>query len=191
MLNWLFGTKPGQAERCEDRMWMSHAARLKGIGREVAALAESGRSALVVAPTRAALEELLGALSSFEPLRCADGFSKDALRASLTRAGSVAVALAITLPAVGAKPLPGIKAGILAYGRGDTRAADDAILRFADVFGQDVTVTFHLSMEDPLIQDFGVRLKPLLVQLGASQDEPIVHAMVTRAIAKAQAKRAA
>ena len=96
MLKGLFGSKSGKAARGEDRVWVHHAARLRGVSREVESLAEADRSVLVVALTLAALDELCTALAAHHPVRCADVFAKEALRSSLAKAGSVAIALSPT-----------------------------------------------------------------------------------------------
>ena len=98
MLKGLFGGKKSEAQRGEDTVWISHAARRQGIIREVAALAEAERSVVVVALTPAALDELEAALSAHQPVRCADIFAKDGLRLNLSRTGAVAIALSGALP---------------------------------------------------------------------------------------------
>jgi len=188
MLNGLFGSKVGKAARGEDRVWTSHAARLKGVSREVETLAEADRSVLAVALTLGALNELCAALAPRQAVRCADVFAKEALRASLAKAGSVAIALSGALYA-DLKPAAEVATDILVVGRNDSRAADDAIVRFADVLGPNAHISFHLSLEDPLLQAFVGKIRPILEKLGMHEDEPITHAMVTRAIANAQAKK--
>ena len=188
MLNWLFKGKKVEAARGEDCVWISHAARLKGLEREVGVLAEAERSVLVVALTLAALDELETALAPHQPSRCADVFGKEALRERLSKSGSVTVALSGALGTdVKSPAADGVD--ILVYGRNDTRAADDAILAFADALGPNAHIVFHLSLDDPLLREFSVSLVPLLEKLGMKEDEPISHAMVTRAIRNAQEKR--
>ena len=187
MLKWLFGSRAAGAARGEDSVWMNHAARLKGVSREVGTLAEADRSVLVVALTLAALDELEAALAPLQPVRCADTFARDALRSGLSRAGAVAVALSGALSA-DLKPTPDASLDILVYGRNESRAADEAIVQFADALGPNTHIGFHLSLEDPLLQTFAGSLKPLLEKLGMREDEPIAHAMVTRAIRNAQEK---
>jgi preprotein translocase subunit SecA len=51
-------------------------------------------------------------------------------------------------------------------------------------------VTFHLALDDPLIARVGAEITPILERLGLTADEPIQHAMVTRAIENAQRKAA-
>ena len=171
----------GEAARGEDCVWMSHAARLKGLDREVGVLAEAEQSVLVVALTLAALDELETALAPHQPSRCADVFGKEALRERLSKAGSVTVALSGALP-VDVKTSTDVGVDILVYGRNDTRAADEAILRFADALGPNAHIVFHLSLDDPLLKAFGGSLDPMLEKLGMKEDEPILNTMVTRAI---------
>jgi preprotein translocase subunit SecA len=187
MLKGLFGRKSDTAQRGEDTIWMNHAARLQGMSREVAALAEAERSVVLVALTLAALDELAAALAAHEPVRCADIFAKDGLRLNLSRKGSVAIALSGALP-LDVKPGAEIGIDVLVYGRNDSRAADDAIVRFADALGPNAHITFHLSLEDKLLQAFAGSIKPILERLGMRADEPIAHSMVTRAIKNAQEK---
>lgn len=186
-MKWLFGSgKAPLAQRGEDSVWISDAARLAGMTREVDALAEAERSVVVVALSVAALDRLAAVLLQRQPTRCADTFGKEALRASLARPGAVAIALASALP-VDLAPVG--EPDILVHGRNDARAADEAIERCIDLLGPNAHLTFHLSLEDPLLQQFAGQLKPILDKLGMQEDEPIAHAMVTRAIRNAQEKR--
>lgn len=188
MLKWLFGDGKAEAGRGEDCVWMSHAARLKGLAHEVGILAEAERSVLVVALSLAALDELEAALAKYQPSRCVDVFGKEALRERLSKPGSVTVALSGALGAdVKAQASSGVD--IAVCGRNDTVAADDGILRFADALGPNAHIVFHLSLDDPLLEAFTPTLGPMLEKLGMKEDEPITHAMVTRAIRNAQEKR--
>ena len=187
MLKW-FGGGKSEAARGEDSVWMSHAARLKGLDREIGVLAEAEQSALVVALSLAALDEVEAALAKHRPSRCADVFGKEALREHLSKPGSVTVALSGALGAEVKSPA-GNGVDILVYGRNDTRAADDAILAFADALGPNAHIVFHLALDDPLLKGFTPTLAPLLEKLGMKEEEPIVNAMVTRAIRNAQDKR--
>ena len=188
MLKGLFGGKKEAAQRGEDTVWMDHAARCRGVVREVAALAGAERSVVVVAPTLPALDELESMLAAHQPVRCADIFAKDGLRLNLSRAGAVALALSGALP-LDLKPGPEIGVDVLVYGRGDTRAADDAIVRFADSLGVNAYITFYLALDDKLLQEFAGSIQPILEKLGLKADEPIVNSMVTRAIRNAQEKK--
>jgi hypothetical protein len=185
MFKGLFGGKKDAAQRGDDSVWISQAARLKGIAREVGVLADAERSVVVVALTLSALDELATALEARQPVRCADIFAKDGLRLNLSRNGTVAVALSGALP-LDLKPGPDIGVDVLVCGHNDKLADDEAIARFADSLGANAHLVFHLSLEDKLLQQFAGTIKPLLEKLGMTADEPMSSPMVTRAIKNAQ-----
>ena len=184
MLEWFFG-KRDEATRADDSVWASRAARLAGIRREGERLAGAGCSVLVVALTQAEFDELVAALAQQQPLGCRNRWEGDALRERLGRAGSIAVALAETLPDRMEAGI-GVPVEILVCGRNTARRADEAILRVADLLGRTARVTFHLSLDDALLQRAVGSIKPMLARLGLSEDEAISNPMVTRAIARLQ-----
>jgi hypothetical protein len=187
MFSWLFGKKD-QAMRGEDSVWLSDAARLNGILREVERLVKEGCSVVVVAWTLPTFDHMARALDQYKPLLCRDLFGFDALRGQLARAGSVSVALANTLSS-DVKILTHLAVVVIVYGRNDIRATDDTIVRFADLVGPNTRVVFHLSLDDALLKDYIGTLKSLLARLDVPPDEAISHSMVTRAIAGAQVKK--
>ena len=179
----LFGKRrPSQSADC---VWRSDAARLRGVCREVGGFVDDGSSVLVVALTPAALDRLAEALADRAPLRAPSILERDALREQLGRAGTVSVALASALVPE-ARPDGEVQVEILVVGRHDRRAADDAIVRFAESVAAGGFATFHLSLEDPLLAAEVRRLGPILDQLGMSDDEPISHPFVTRALENMQ-----
>jgi hypothetical protein len=183
VLGSLFGKrKPPPAADC---VWRSDAARLRGVAREAGGFVDDGSSVLVVALTSGALDRLAEALADRAPLRATSVFERDALRERLGQAGTVSVALPGAL-APEAKPAGDVRVEILVCGRHDRRAADDAIVRFAESIKAGGFVTFHLSLEDPLLAGQLGRLGPTLEQLGMTDDEPISHSFVSRAIEKLQ-----
>jgi hypothetical protein len=188
MLSWLFGNKKDQAARGEDSVWMSGAARLKGIGREVERLAKEGHCVVVVAWTLVTFDELVRELEQRKPLLCRDLFGFDALRGQLTVSGSVAITLANIL-STDVKPITSVPVDILVHGRNDSRTIDDAIVRFAYLIGPNARIAFHLSLDDTLLKDYVGTLKQLLTRLDVPEDEAISSPMVSRAIARAQAKK--
>jgi preprotein translocase subunit SecA len=188
MLSWLFGNKKDQATRGEDSVWMAGAARLKGIGREIERLAQDGHCLVVVAWTLVTFDELVRELEQRKPLLCRDLFGFDRLRGQLTVPGSVAIALANIL-STDVKSLTSVPVDILVYGRNDSRAVDDAIVRFADLIGPNARVAFHLSLDDALLKHYIGTLKQLLTRLDVPEGEAISSPIVTQAIARAQAKK--
>jgi preprotein translocase subunit SecA len=180
----LFGKK-SSVQHKDDHVWKTAAACLNGLCGEAAELARSGRCVVVVTLANAAFEAVSAALAPQQPAHCRDIFGRDALRAALARPGAMVVALSGSLPAE--KMAATSAVDILVYGRHPSRAADDAIARFADQLGVPATLAFYLSLEDPLLKPFVASCLPLLEQLGMREDEAIAHAMVTRAIQNCQA----
>lgn len=174
--------KPARSADC---VWRSDAARLRGVCREVGGFVDAGASVLVVALTSSALDRLAEALADRAPLRATSAIERAALRERLARAGAVSVALPGAL-APGAEPAGDVRVEILVVGRHDRRAADDAIARFAEAIEAGGVATFHLSLEDPLLAAHAGNLGPMLDKLGMSDDEPISHSFVSRAIEKVQ-----
>jgi hypothetical protein len=188
MFSWLFGKKD-QAVRAEDSVWMSAAARLRGIGREVERLTREKRSVVVVALTLPAFDDLVRELAQHKPSLCRDLFGLDVLRSQLARPGSITVALGSIL-ATDAKPSTSVPVEFIICGRNESQTADESILRFADLIGPTARATFHLSLNDAILSDYVGSLTPLLGKLSLSEDEAISSPLVTRAIANAQSKKA-
>lgn len=183
----LFGGESEGAARGDDSVWLDTDARVRGIVREAGRHSEKGRSVLVVALVLGALDELAAALAPLRAMRCADQFERDALRRHLQEPGAVAVVLPGALPTDA--PIAGdVPLEMIVCGRNDRRRADEAIARVADILSPDARVTFHLSLDDPLITRFDPRIKGIIEKLGMGEDEAIQHSMVTRAIEQAQAK---
>lgn len=169
---------------------MSPAARMQGLRREVERATGAGGSALVVAWTLAEVDELVAALTPPPPLRCRDRFEGAGLGRQLARAGSVAVALAAALrPDM--EPGPGVPVEVLVCGRNDARTADETIVGVADRLGGRARVTFHLSLDDALLQRQAASVKPLLARLGLTEGEAISNPRVSRAIARLQSSQGA
>jgi hypothetical protein len=187
MLSWLIGKKD-QAKRGEDSVWMSGAARLKGIRGVAERFVKDGHSVVVVALTLPDFDDLVRELDQYKPLPCRDLFGLDSLRRQLARAGSVAVSLANVL-STDVKPVTTVPVEILVCGRNFLRAADESILRFADLIGTNAQVAFHLSLDDEVLKDYVGSLKQVLGRLGLSENEAISSPMVTRAVARALSRK--
>lgn len=66
-------------------------------------------------------------------------------------------------------------------------SVDDALIRFAEALPCRCRMVHHLSLDDALMATFGAeRVRSVLERLGAEEDEPIAHNMVTASIRKAQ-----
>ncbi len=188
MLKWLFGKSKPAAERGDDHVWTTGTARQRGVVRLATAAAGEGRGVVVVVPARGGFDETMAALSPLGPTGVIDVRGRSALRDGLGRVGAAFVALAGELPTDVTPLAAGSHVAILVVGREAERAADDVLVAFADALGPGARITFHLTLEDPLLRGFDTNVGELLARLGASDDEPIVHAFVTKAIARAQAR---
>jgi hypothetical protein len=143
---------------------------------------------IVVALTLPAFDDLVRELAPLKPLLCRDLFGLDRLRGQFSQAGTVAVALANIL-STDVKTSTSVPVEFLVCGRNVAPADDESILRFADLIGTNARVAFHLSLDDALLKDYVGSLKHLLGGLNISENEAISSPMVTRAIARAQAKK--
>ena len=186
MFGWL-RKKAEQAERGDDCVWMSDAARVEGMRREVERVKAAGSNAVVVAPTMAAFEKMSGTLAPHQPLLCQDRFERGRLQRALQESRAVVVAMPAALPTE-TQADSNARCDFLVYGRDNARSADDAIVRAADLLGTGVRITFHLSLDDALLQQHGKSLKPVLEKLGMSADESVNSPFLSRAIASAQTK---
>jgi hypothetical protein len=189
MLDWLFGKKE-RAVRAEDSVWISNGARLRGIRREVDRLVAEKKSTVVVALAREDFDTLARELAQHNPSHCRDLFGLAKLQNKVNRAGSVTIALADVLSASAHQKAEGdTPVDFIVCGRGDSRAADEALLRFADIFGPTTKISFHVSLDDRILSEHVGKIKPLLARLGLSEDDAISSPVVTRAIGNARRKK--
>jgi preprotein translocase subunit SecA len=78
---------------------------------------------------------------------------------------------------------------IIGTERHESRRIDNQLRGRSGRQGDPGKSKFFLSLEDDLMRIFGSdRIKGIMIKLGMKEDEPIEHAMITNAIAKAQKK---
>ena len=184
MLKWLFGKS--KTAHSEDHVWMTNAARLRGLKAKVSEHRTAGQCVLVVTHTHSAFDEVASVIADAGHLHCRDIFEQDNVRRTIREGKGTALTLASALPKDATKPSER-SIELLVYGRGNSTSEDNAIMLFASPL--DARVAFHMSMEDPLLSEHAESVRPLLEKLGMTEDEPIVHSFVSRAIARAQEKR--
>jgi preprotein translocase subunit SecA len=81
---------------------------------------------------------------------------------------------------------------ILVAERHFVRECDEAVMTFAEGLGKRCQVTYHYSLEDPLMKAFGGEwVKGVLQRLGMDESAPVESAMVARRVRRAQGKFAA
>jgi hypothetical protein len=193
LFGWLFGPRESERVAVRELIWVSAAARARGV---VGALRDhlgAGRSVLVLAhfpSTLAALgPDLVEAKVPHDPIP--DGLTPaGALRLA---GGSPRVLFGLVrnlkpddFPAADApdSPLPVVLAE-----RHFLRRHDDRVTRFAEGLGGRATVAVHPSLDDHLMKLFaGEWVRNVLMGLGMQEDEALDSAMVSRRIRAAQEK---
>ena len=169
--DFLFGRK-STVEALNDRIWLTEAARWKGLREELRKQAAVCSGVLLVAQfpdTRDALVPLVDEVDGYCEVRLASELSSD---------------VASYWPGVESQP-----AFVLVAERHPLRAHDDRIIAFAGELPCKAQVVFHLSLEDALLKVFiGQQIEELLRRMGMDENESIDSNMVSRRIAAAQKK---
>ncbi len=169
----------------EDAVWLDDAARAAGFPRQVLTAAEGAGAALVVVRQGTDLAPLAHSLAAQPPMVAEDGFALADLRKALAVPGRIG----LTLPDLLARDLRRLDARHPVHAhvlrRGKRRADDDVLLKHLAAW-EVTSVTFHNALDDALLRNHALRLKPLLQQLGAVPDSPIQSPLISRAIRNAQ-----
>jgi hypothetical protein len=165
----LLGGGASTARREDDQVWMSAGARAAGLRKAVERAVAQRHGVVVVF---ASFAQANAVASDLEPFRSA----------------GVVVATSTALPAdVQPADAP---VDVIVMSRSRTRAADDAIVAFADRLGPRASIGFWLSLDDALLAEHADRLGPILKALRVDEGEAITSSMVSRAIENAQKKNA-
>jgi hypothetical protein len=169
----LFGGAPSRMEAIPDRVWLTREAKLAGIRRELREQAEAGASMIaLVAHFPDVLEDLRGVAAEYEGAAAVRALRGAQLTSSA--AGRLPVGEADLLAVIVAERHP-------------LASVDDALADFARALPSRSRIVHHVSLEDAVMRSFGSgSLRTLLDRLGATEDEPISHPMVTRSIRRAQ-----
>jgi hypothetical protein len=176
LFDW-FKSSPTNVECPPHAIWVSQAAKLKGIRQEIAeALARRTPPAaiFVVAhfskPLRE-LQDMTAGISASVPLRtCLAAEIGSALRA---------------FPA----PVAGQGIDVIASENHPLPVHDEALLKSLEELSYPCRLTYHISLEDAVLRVFGgQRTIDLLRGMGMKDDEAIRSRMVTRRIRDAQRK---
>lgn len=195
MLGWLFGKKNANDEdegielaNTSDGVFQSQQALLDALREEAIDFCEEQgeeSAVLVVVWTAAMLDTVAALFADRDPLRASGPVDAPALRARLARTGTISIALADALVPE-ARPGADARIEVMVVHRNAQRAADDAIVAFAQLEGPQTHVGFFLSLDDPLLSRFGANLTPLIRKIGLQPHEVISHPLVSRAIRDAQ-----
>jgi hypothetical protein len=173
LLDFLRGKRDSRAEIADDRIWLTDAAKLNGIGNEMTSLAAADVSGILLA---AHFPDVVERLSDFVagenrpiPVAC-----------SLVRT--------LSLSAVSSWQLrESAVVGIIVAEHHPLSSHDAQVIRFAEQLPCRSRLVWHVSLEDPFLKIFvGEWATTTLRQLGMSESEAIEGRMVSRRIKAAQ-----
>ncbi len=189
--SWLAGKRNRLPAR--DCMWLTSAARNRGVCRAIKEAADDTPLILVAAHFPASLEEFQTSLTEagIEHDRLDRPFTASQLDGRSNRSSRVLLTLCRQLqpdpfpnPSLAQEPIL-----ILVGERHFLRKHDDAVLAFAESLSRPCVVTFHLSLEDPLLRPIGGEwVQGVLLHLGATEQAPIESEMISRRIPDAQVR---
>ena len=157
----------------DDRIWITEKAKFKGLGRQ---LDENNDSAaiLLVAHFDDAFAQLMS---------IADAYSGNVpLQATPARNLSTDIAARLNID-------ESATIDLIVAERHPMLSADDAIMQFAEEIPCNCRLTYHLSLEDPLLKMFVTEfVQRILDSLEMTEEEAIQSSMISRRIKAAQQK---
>lgn len=172
----LFGGRPAsRVEITDDKIWISHQARFRGVVKEISSLATSGTDAILVI---AHFSNVLEVLKPIVETSLVTIPKMTALAEQLSPAMAEQLGLdeqaRVNLIVAEKHPLP---------------SADEAVIAFAEKLPCRSRITYHLSLDDVVLKSFrGEWLQSVLMKLGMTEEETIESKMVTRRLKAAQRK---
>jgi hypothetical protein len=172
----LFGRRPpARVQIGDDQIWLSHAARFRGIVREVASLATSDTDAILVVAHFANVLEVLQPIAETSLVTIPKlAVLAEELTPALAQRLSLDEQASVDLIVAERHPLPKL---------------DEAIVTFAEKLACRSRIRYHLSLDDVVMQKFsGEWVRNTLKNLGMTDEESIQSKMVTRRIKAAQKK---
>lgn len=169
------GEASSAVEAHQDQVWMSTAAKFDGLRRALSEESATGAAAVVLV---AHFPDVLLRLREI----AAEHSGPIRVGAVLARQLSMEHVQAVSVN-------PSAVVTFLIAERHPLKSVDDELIRFVSALPCRSRVAYHVSLEDPLMQRFGVdSIRSVLDRLGAAEDEPITHKLVTRSIERAQAE---
>lgn len=181
--------------RSDDKVWWNVARKLEGICNETAAALAAGRNVLLLSHFEGALVMVKRALRArsieFREFSLFD--STELCPTNKAATGKVWAGLARALQTqVADKPRaarPEILLEIVIAEHHPICSRDEQLLQAAATLACPTHLTFHISLDDPLLTNFGSRsIQQLFKQLGIAEDTFLSNSMITTAIRSVQEK---
>lgn len=186
------------AELIDDKVWWNRERKLAGICHELAATTAGGRNALVLAHFEETLTGLETALEArrIEHRRFVSSDSAAVCGRHGERPGQVwagraqAFQPSNTLTSIEpSRALLEVPLEIIVAEHHPLRSRDEVLVTAAGKLGCQSQLTFHISLDDPLLVHFGVNsIQHLFKQLGMDEEASLSNPLITNAIRRAQEK---
>lgn len=191
---WLTGKKSNVA--AVDRIWLTKAAKWRGMCRELHEHLSNAQPPIVLAHFPATLTEIRQELGrEGVPHRLADRSISGNEVHSMADPGAECVVRLGLVKQLQPDPFTDQRAEgegliqILVAERHFLRECDEAVTTFAEGLGKRCRVTCHCSLEDPLMKVFaGAWVKDLLQRMGMDESVPVESGMVAGRVRAAQGK---
>lgn len=181
----------------DDKVWWNLERKLTGIGDEIAATTNTGRNVLLLAHFEGTLA-LLGKplhARSIEHQRFVTSDSSMLCHPGSEGSGKVWVGpakafLPLTTQAATRVETPLVPPlEIIVAEHHPLRSRDEQLINAAGTLGCRAQLTFHISLDDPLLVHFGVTsIQHLFKQLGMGEETCLSNSLITTAIRRAQEK---
>jgi preprotein translocase subunit SecA len=183
----------------DDKVWWNLERKLAGILDETAASVAEGRNVLLLAHFENTLTELGAALRArqIEHERFATSDSARLCGVNPNGRGKVWIGPVPAFPPSKTLAIrettdrtsPRIPVEVIVAEHHPLRSRDEQVWRAADTLSCKAQVTFHISLDDPLLVHFGVSsIQHLFKQLGMSEETFLSNSLITNAIRRAQEK---
>jgi preprotein translocase subunit SecA len=187
------------AAMLDDKVWWNLERKLAGICEAIVAIRSAGRNVLLLAHFEGTLAGLETALRTrrIEHQRFATSISSMLCRVNSDGSGKIWAGRADAF-------LPSNTLGAKDPHRRDTspelleiivadhhplRSKDEPLVKTAASLACQSQITFHISLDDPLLVHFGVTsIQHLFKQLGMDEETSLSNSLITAAIRRAQAK---
>ncbi len=169
----------------EDRVWFDADACTRGLQRDVAVALQAGHAVLLLLRGATELADAARALAAHSPKVCDDRYAATDLQSHVMAAAALGITEVEALRPIPTRAARTTPLHVHVRGRGERRSDDDRLLNMLKGWIP-ATMVFHHALDDRLLRDHAIRLKPLLARLGVGSDEAVSSALVGRTIQRLQ-----